>query len=100
MEYDPEQCDDRRLLELLNQAFQDWKRMEKLYKGQDKVYVRQNDKGYNGETLKSTYLSLLREARKRDIFLTSEELFNTIIYTKVPKKRGYLKIESYDSKKR
>ena len=87
MEYKPEQYDDGKLLELLQGAFRDWKRMENICMEYDRIHVRQNGILYHVDLLKDTYLSLLKEARKRNLSLTSQELLSTILYTEPSEKR-------------
>ena len=87
MESRPEAYDNKVLLENLQRAFRDWKRLESMTIDQGSIYVKQNNICGNAESLRDAYLTLLRKARERGLSLSREELINSILYTEVPRKR-------------
>ncbi|HZJ57561.1 MAG TPA: hypothetical protein VFD89_04895 [Clostridia bacterium] len=92
MEVKPEAYDNETLLGLLQGAFKDWKRAQNICVRQGDIYIRQNSYFDNAENLRDTYLSLLNEARKRDLSLSREELINSILYTESPRTRKQPKL--------
>lgn len=74
-----EQCNEV-ILDMIHTALQKWKKAEYMTLDDD-VYILKNRNRIRAETLKSIYLELLKEAKKRDISLSSEQLLDRILYT-------------------
>lgn len=74
-----EQCNEV-ILDMIHTALQKWKKAEYMTLDDD-VYILKNRNRIRAEALKSIYLELLKEAKKRDISLSSEQLLDRILYT-------------------
>lgn len=74
-----EQCNEV-ILDMIHTALQKWKKAEYMTLDDD-VYILKNRSRIRAEALKSIYLELLKEAKKRDISLSSEQLLDRILYT-------------------
>lgn len=74
-----EQCNEV-ILDMIHTALQKWKKAEYMTLDDD-VYILKNRNRIRAEALKSIYLELLKEAKKRDISLSNEQLLDRILYT-------------------
>jgi hypothetical protein len=79
--------DNEVLLELVQKAYKKWKWAELNYKRQDGVYVLKNRNKIRAESLRDIYITLLLEARKRDVSMTPKQLFNFILYPSPEKEK-------------
>lgn len=72
--------DDAMLLKMIHEALKKWKNAEgfALAEQTDVLVVRNK---IRAAALRNIYIELLREARKRDLSLTTEQLLDRILYT-------------------
>jgi hypothetical protein len=68
------------LLELIHRALIQWKRAEKDYLRQGDIYMLKSRNTMSAQMLREIYISLLKEARKRELVLTEEQLLDRILY--------------------
>lgn len=68
------------LLELIHRVLIQWKKAEKNYIRQGDIYILKNPNTMRTRMLREIYISLLKEARKRRLVLTEEQLLHRILY--------------------
>ncbi len=73
--------DDRKLLELIQETVREWQNAERNYLSQDDSHPLREQNYLRVQVLKELYQSLIREAKKRELTLSSEQLINQIIST-------------------
>ncbi len=72
---------DDNLLELLHKALIQWKAAEVRAEKVGEVYVLKNRNQLRAAALQKIYVELHKEARKRALSLSTEQLLARIIYT-------------------
>jgi len=70
---------DDMLLDLIHDALKKWKMAEQKVAGHKPGLLEYRNR-IRAQALRSIYLELLREARKRKLSLTSEQLLQRILY--------------------
>ena len=67
MESRPEAYDNKVLLENLQRAFRDWKRIESMTIDQGSIYVKQNNICGNAESLEGCLFNPLKEGKGKGL---------------------------------
>ena len=86
MESRPEAYDNKVLLENLQRAFRDWKRIESMTIDQGSIMSNKIISVGMRES-EGCLFNPLKEGKERGLSLSREELINSILYTEVPRKR-------------
>lgn len=69
--------DNAYLLKAIQEALTKWREAEELFMYQD-IYTKKNDHILNIERLKQAYIDLLKEAKKRNLSLTKDQMAERI----------------------
>lgn len=69
--------DNAHLLKAIQEALTKWREAEELFMYQD-IYTKKNDHILNIERLKQAYIDLLKEAKKRKLSLTKDQMAERI----------------------
>ncbi|MDD3613022.1 MAG: hypothetical protein WC097_01760 [Eubacteriales bacterium] len=69
--------DNAHLLKAIQEALTKWREAEELFMYQD-IYTKKNDHILNIERLKQAYIDLLKEAKKRNLSLTKDQMAERI----------------------
>ena len=69
--------DNAHLLKAIQEALTKWREAEELFMYQD-IYTKKNGHILNIERLKPAYIDLLKEAKKRNLSLTKDQMAERI----------------------
>ena len=69
--------DNAHLLKAIQEALIKWREAEELFMYQD-IYTKKNDHILKIERLKQAYIDLLKEAKKRNLSLTKDQMAERI----------------------
>ena len=75
-----EEYKDRLLLEYVQKALKKWKWAEVNCRSYSDTCMLKNRNRIRAEALKGIYISLILEARKRELALTTKQLLDCILY--------------------